>query len=183
MTVQIQRFSARRLAEHRKGLVALLVGVVDSGAAVSFLAPLSPQAAEGYWQDVEQALAQGHRELLVAEKDGTVVGAVQLELAEQPNARHRAAVAKLLVHPAARRQGIGRTLLREVEELARSHGRTLLVLDTRQGDAGEALYVQLGYALAGSIPGYARSSSGELHATLFFYRELAPSLASGSSAP
>jgi acetyltransferase len=175
MTARIQRFSAHRLAEQRKALAELLVDVVASGAAVSFLAPLSSEAAEGYWRDVEQVLAQGHRELLVAERDGAVVGAVQLELAEQPNARHRAAVSKLLVHPGARRQGIGRTLLREVEELARSHGRTLLVLDTRQGDAGEALYVRLGYTLAGSIPGYARSSSGELHATLFFYRELASS--------
>jgi acetyltransferase len=176
MTVRIQRFSARRLGEQRQGLVGLLVDTVDAGAAVGFLAPLPQEVAESYWRDVERELGHGHRELLVAERDGAVVGAVQLELAEQPNARHRAAVAKLLVHSSAQRQGIARTLMREVEELARSHGRTLLVLDTREGEAGEALYLSLGYIRAGRIPGYARSSSGGRHATVLFYREL-PSLA------
>jgi acetyltransferase len=174
MTVHIQRCSARRVAEQRKGLVALLIDIVDAGAAVSFLAPLSPEAAEHYWQDVEVALAHGQHELLVAERDGVVVGAVQLALSAWPNGRHRAEVAKLLVHGSARRQGIGRSLMREVEEVARSHGRTLLVLDTREGDAGEALYRDLGYVRAGRIPDYARSSSGELHATVLYYRELAP---------
>jgi acetyltransferase len=172
--VHIQRFSARRLAEQRKGLVALLIESVDSGAAVSFLAPLLPADAERYWKDVETELAHGHHELLVAERDGVVVGAVQLFLSAWPNGRHRAEVAKLLVHGSARRQGIGRSLMREVEEVARSHGRTLLVLDTREGDAGEELYRGLGYVRAGRIPGYARSSSGQLHATVLYYRELAP---------
>ena len=180
MKVRIQRCSARRLSEHEKGLVTLLIDVVNSGAAVSFLSPLSAEEAQRYWLEVGTELGRGHRELLIAESDGTLVGAVQLELAEQPNARHRAAVAKLLVHSSARRQGIGRTLMREVEELAQSHGRRLLVLDTRQGDAGEELYQALGYSRAGSIPGYARSSSGELHATVVFYRELP---ASGPSSP
>lgn len=173
MTVQIHRCSARRAGEQRKALVALLLDAVASDASVSF-APLLPEAAEGYWEGVETELAHGHRELLLAERDGVVVGAVQLELAAQPNARHRAEVAQLLVHASARRQGIGRTLMREVEELARSHGRTLLVLDTREGDAAEQLYLALGYLRAGRIPGYARSSSGALEATVLFYRELVP---------
>jgi acetyltransferase len=174
VTVQIQRCSARRAAEQRKALVALLLDAVASDASVSFLAPLLPEVAEGYWEGVETELAHGHRELLLAERDGVVVGAVQLELAAQPNARHRALVAQLLVHASARRQGIGRTLMREVEELAKSHGRTLLVLDTREGDAAEQLYLALGYLRAGRIPGYARSSSGALEATVLFYRELGP---------
>jgi acetyltransferase len=174
MTVHIQRFSARRLGEQRPGLAALLIDNVNAGAAVSFLAPLLPEAAEHYWKGVETALAQGHTELLVAERDGLVVGAVQLVLSPWPNGRHRAEVAKLLVLGSARRQGIARSLMREVDEVARSHGRTLLVLDTREGDAGESLYQGLGYVRAGRIPGYARSSSGELHATVLYYRELAP---------
>jgi acetyltransferase len=172
MTVRIQRCSARRLAEQLPGLVALLLDTVASGASDSFLAPLEPEAAERYWGSVETELAHGHRELLLAERDGVVVGAVQLELAPEPNARHRALVAKLLVHASARGQGIGRTLMREVEELAKSHGRTLLVLDTREGDGAEALYRRLGYVQAGRIPGYARSPGGTLDATVLFYRVL-----------
>jgi hypothetical protein len=59
-----------------------------------------------------------------------------------------------------------------VESAAREAGRTLLVLDTRQGDIAEELYLSLGYTLAGVIPQYARSANGELHATSLFYKLL-----------
>jgi acetyltransferase len=174
VTVTIHRFSARRASDWRRPLVELLRDAVERGASVGFLPPLTPEEALAYWRGVEEALAKGHRELLVAERDGKVVGAVQLELAEQPNARHRAEVAKLLVHTQAQRQGIARELMREAEELARGHGRTLLVLDTREGDAAEQLYLRLGYVRAGAIPGYARSGAGRLETTVLFYRQLEP---------
>jgi acetyltransferase len=174
MTVQIHRCSARRLAEQRKGLVSLLLDAVASGASVGFVLPFESEAAERYWASVETELSHGHRELLLAERDGVVVGAVQLELMAQPNARHRAEVESLLVHASARRQGIGTTLMREVEELAKSHGRTLLVLHSPEKDAAERLYRALGYLPAGRIPGYARSSLGALEASVLFYRALEP---------
>ena len=51
--------------------------------------------------------------------------------------------------------------MRQLEGFARSCGRSLLVLDTRQGDAAEFLYQKLGYTVGGVIPGYARSATGE----------------------
>jgi len=42
--------------------------------------------------------------------------------------------------------------MRQLHDLARQHGRTLLVLDTRQGDPSELLYRKLRYARAGVIP-------------------------------
>ena len=62
--------------------------------------------------------------------------------------------------------------MRELHVLARQHGRTLLVLDTRQGDSAEHLYQKLGYTRVGVIPGYARSATGSLDATTFYYRRL-----------
>ncbi|MGO8970816.1 MAG: N-acetyltransferase family protein [Myxococcaceae bacterium] len=172
MTVKLTRCSARRLAEQRPVLVELLRDVVADGASVGFLHPLAEEVATAYWADVEAALAHGHRELLLAEKDGVLVGTAQLELAQKPNARHRAEVTKLLVHPRARRQGVGRLLLHEVEQLARSHGRTLLFLDTREGDVAEHLYRGEGYLQAGRIPNYVRSETGRYEATILYYRLL-----------
>ncbi len=174
MTVQIQRCSARRVGEQRKALVELLVDAVASGASVGFLPPLVPEVAERYWEGVGQALSHGHRELLLAERDGALVGAVQLELEATPSARHRAEVTTLLVHVSAGGPGITRLLMAEVEELARSHGRSLLVLDAREGDAAEQLYLELGYHKAGRIPGYVRGAGGSLEANLVFYRVLEP---------
>ena len=59
-----------------------------------------------------------------------------------------------------------------LEAAARAAGRSLLVLDTRQGDASELLYAKLGYFKAGTIPAYARSANGALDACVFYYRQL-----------
>src|SRR5207248_7422685 len=116
---------------------------------------LTTEDARGYWRSV---LDPGII-LVVAEQDGRIVGTAQLHLATRANARHRAEVAKVLVHPNCQRQGIGRALMREIETAARANGRTLLVLDTREGDAANDFYRSLGYVEAGRIPRYARSTN------------------------
>jgi ribosomal protein S18 acetylase RimI-like enzyme len=59
----------------------------------------------------------------------------------------------LLVHPSWRRKGIGRAMMMALENEARAAGKTLLVLDTREGDSSNDLYRALGYREAGRIPG------------------------------
>jgi len=159
----------------RAPLVALLQDVVDAGASVGFLPPLGADEAGRYWDGVFAAVADGARELWIARgADGNVVGTVQLDLERRPNGSHRAEVMKLMVHTRARRRGIGRALMRAAEEKARRRGRTTLVLDTRRGDPSEALYLSLGWTLAGVIPRYARSADGALDASAFYYRLLDP---------
>jgi GNAT superfamily N-acetyltransferase len=79
---------------------------------------------------------------------------------------------KLFVHRRARRRGLATALMAEVEAVARGLGRTLLLMDTRQGGEAEKMCEALGYTRFGEVPGYARSSDGRLHTTVFFYREL-----------
>ncbi len=59
-----------------------------------------------------------------------------------------------------------------VEQIARERERTLLVLDTRQGDSAEQLYRTLGYCEVGVIPAYARNVNGKLDSTVIFYKTL-----------
>ena len=75
---------------------------------------------------------------------------------------------KLFVHRRARRRGLARALMLEVESEARRLGRTLLVMDTRQGGEAEKMCGSLGYMRYGEVPGYARSGDGQLHTTVFF---------------
>jgi ribosomal protein S18 acetylase RimI-like enzyme len=110
--------------------------------------------------------------LLIAEQEGRVVGTVQLQPAESANGAHRGEVAKLLVHPSSRRQGTGRALMMALEDEARAAGKTLLVLDTREGDPSNDLYRALGYREAGRIPGWAIDAAGTLSATVFWYKPL-----------
>jgi GNAT superfamily N-acetyltransferase len=153
-------------------LVTLLQDAVASGASIGFLPPLSEEEARAYWTAVLEDIAHKKRVLLIARHSTQVVGTVQLEFATKPNAQHRAEVQKLLVLQRERRHGIGRCLMEAIEPLAREHGRTLLVLDTRLGDDAERLYRKLAYIEAGIVPSYARNAEGTLDSTIIFYKLL-----------
>jgi ribosomal protein S18 acetylase RimI-like enzyme len=155
-------------------LADVLYATVHSGASVSFVLPFSVTDARAYWRDkVLPAVMTGTRKLIVARRDHRIIGSVQLDLAVPPNQTHRAEVIKLLVHPDARRLGAARALMTALEDIARRERRTLLTLDTRQGDHAESLYVSMGYILAGVIPGYARPpASPDLEPTAIYYKQL-----------
>jgi GNAT superfamily N-acetyltransferase len=150
-------------------LADILIAVVAQGASVGFLPPLGRDEAAAYWR----AVVKPEVILLVAERDGRIVGTAQLELAMRANGRHRAEVNKVLVHPDCQRQGIGRRLMAEIEVVARREGRSLLFHDPRVGDPSNDLYRALGWIEAGRIPKWARSASGSLDATVFYFKELA----------
>lgn len=165
---RVDRLSGKEL-DH---LTNVLVSCVTEGASLGFHAPLAADTAHHWWAEVPRDGVI----LLVAECDGRIVGTVQLQPAESENGAHRGEVAKLLVHPSWRRQGIARALMMALEEEARATGKTLLVLDTREGDPSNDLYRALGYREAGRIPGWARDAAGTLTATVFWYKRLeAPS--------
>lgn len=171
-SIVIEPVTARSSPEIRDDLVVLLKETVNGGDTVGFLPPLSTDEAAAFWDEVREALEVGGRRMLIARRAGRVVGTVQLDLAMQTNGRYRAEVIKLLVHREARRQGLGQKLMCVVETVGRGEGRTLLVLDTRQGEPSEAFYAASGYQCAGVIPNFARSEDGTLHSTVLFYKEL-----------
>lgn len=169
----LEELTAATLPAALPELAALLEACVAAGASIGFLHPMAPGEAAAWWQGLDGALRDGSRRVLLARDEaGRILGTGSLALAGLPNGRHRAEVAKLMVHPAARRQGVARQLLAALDEVALQEGRSLLVLDTRAGDAGEPLYRSLGWVEAGTIPGYALASEGGTDPTVFYYRAL-----------
>jgi ribosomal protein S18 acetylase RimI-like enzyme len=149
-------------------LAELLVACVAGGASLGFHAPLATADARVWW---ERFPREGIT-VLLAEREDRIVGTVQLLDAESANGAHRGEVAKLLVHPAWRRRGIARALMTALEAEAREREKTLLVLDTREGDPSNDLYHALSFREAGRIPGWARDASGALSTTVFWYKPL-----------
>lgn len=170
--VQLELSTVAQAETARSPLVALLQNVVDDGASIGFIAPLDAEEARAYWVGILPAMVEGNKLLFVARLDHQIVGSVQLALEPRRNGRHRAEVQKLMVHTAYRGHELGRKLMEALEEAARGNHRSLLVLDTRGGDGAEQLYQKLGYQLADTIPGYALSSDGKLHDTVFYYRQI-----------
>ena len=168
------RADAASVARDIDMLAEVLRAVVHDGAGVSFVVPFSLDDGRGFWlARVLPGVQARTRRVLVARWDGRIVGTVQLEFPWPPNQPHRAEVAKLLVHPVARRRGIARALMVAFEGLARSENRTLLTLDTWTGGAAEQLYKSLGYVTVGVIPRFARgSATPALESTTIMYKEI-----------
>ncbi|GLX67193.1 GNAT family N-acetyltransferase [Paenibacillus glycanilyticus] len=149
-------------------MAELLIQVVEDGASIGFLPPLSVEEATAYWKSVPDPSVR----LYVAKVDGRIAATVQLQLCGKANGLHRAEIAKLMTHPAFRQRGIARRLMLAAEADAVQGNRSLLVLDTREGDPSNLLYASLGYELAGRIPNFARSVGGSLDATMIYFKNI-----------
>ncbi|MEA2342605.1 MAG: hypothetical protein QOF63_774 [Thermoanaerobaculia bacterium] len=150
-----------------EGLALLLLDATAAGASVGFLDSTTLEEATEWWR---ASIGKAAIVLVARDEDG-IAGTVQLRPASMPNQRHRADIAKLLVHRRARGKGLGRMLMEEIERRARSDGFTLLTLDTKRGDAAESLYRRAGWTEVGVIPGYALNPDGSLCDTVVFYKE------------
>lgn len=152
-------------------LCETLIESVAGGGSISFMHPVSREKALAFWKRISESTARGERLLLVArDSNGAAVGTVQSVIDLPENQPHRADIAKMMVHPRARRQGIAEALMREIERRTFAAGKTLLVLDTETDQAASYLYAKLGWKVAGHIPDFALKPHGGLCSTTFFYK-------------
>lgn len=165
--------SAAQILSKIDELSDILETCVNDGASVSFMLPFTRDKSLPFWMSVAQSVDRGERIVLgTLNAAGELIGTVQL-ISDQPeNQPHRADVAKLLVHPSARRGGVARNLMNELEHCAREQGKTLLVLDTATGSGAELFYHNCGWQKVGVIPGYAKMPDGMLTGTTLFYKTL-----------
>lgn len=168
----IERLASPVGREDLRSLAMLLVDAVESGAAVSFVSPVSLEQVEDWW---EKTIAGAHNRavFLVARDQEGIAGTVQLHPAWAPNQPHRAEIAKLIVHRRSQGRGLGTRLMQAIEDHARSAGFTLLTLDARRGAAAEQLYRRMDWTCVGIIPEFAVDPDGKgLHDTVIFYKRL-----------
>ncbi len=181
-TPLIRRLDAAEMAGCLDDLGAVLVDAVAQGASVNFMAGITQELAAAFWRSQMLSVADGGKRLLVAADGERLVGTLLLTLAHQPNAPHRAEVGKMLVLSSARRRGLGRRLLAAAEDMARDAGRTLLMLDTETGSAGDMLYRSCGWTECGRVPEHAFRPDGRLAETTLFYKALGPHRCAGGVA-
>jgi GNAT superfamily N-acetyltransferase len=153
-------------------LAEVLLDCVEGGASVGFMASLSREDAEAFFEKVLKEVQSGDRILLAAFVDAKLSGTVQIVTSTPPNQPHRADVAKLLVLRSARARGVGSSLMEHVEKASKLAGKTVLVLDTVTGGSAEKLYLRLGWKKAGVIPNYALFPNGEFCDTTIFWKQL-----------
>ncbi len=171
--IHIERLEATGAAAAVPELSQILIDCVEGGGGVSFLHPLDPEKSQSFWRgEVVPAVSRGDTALLVAKANGKILGTVQVILGMRENQPHRGEIAKLLVAPAARRQGIARALMEAAQVLAQESGKILLLLDTETGSNADQLYRSMGWQEVGIVPNFALTNHGVLCTVSFFYKAL-----------
>src|SRR5450432_4594573 len=168
--IRIAPLSASRAVT--SALSEILIEAVANGGSVSFMHPLSREAAAKFWQGSLASAERGERIVLGAFDGEALVGTVTLLFDLPPNQPHRAEIAKMMTRPRYRGRGIASALMRRAEALAIERGRTLLVLDTAADEGASEFYERLGYTLTGEIPDYALKPLGGLTATRIYWKRI-----------
>ncbi|HTR05331.1 MAG TPA: GNAT family N-acetyltransferase [Paraburkholderia sp.] len=170
--IRVRRVSTEEADACAPALAEVLIDCVEGGASVGFMLPISRDTALAFWRGVAQGVARGERVLLVAENaQQCIVGTAQLVTAQPENQPHRADVAKVLVHRAARGRGVGLRLMQAIDDAARAAGKSVLVLDTVTGGVAERLYARAGWQRVGMVPNYALMPDGTFCATTFYHKQ------------
>ena len=150
-------------------LARLHAQALDAGMSLG-AAPGSDQATLECLH--REALADSDRVVLVAERDGEVVGMAHLAPSRAANAPHRAEVQRVAVGEDVRGSGVGKALLDALEEAALERGITLLWLTTHEGSDACAFYEAAGYERLGVMPAYSRRPDGTIAPAAFYFRQL-----------
>jgi GNAT superfamily N-acetyltransferase len=170
--IEVRRLTPGEALAQLDALAAVLADCVDGGASVGYMAPFSQADARAAFEAFVGDAEEGRRIIFAAFVGGELIGTAQLVVGVPPNQPHRADVARVLVHRSARRRGIAQRLMEQLEQEARTEGKTLLVLDAvTRGDAAR-LYDRLGWNTVGVIPNYALFPDGRFCDTTVFWKAL-----------
>ncbi|MPQ99293.1 GNAT family N-acetyltransferase [Modestobacter sp. I12A-02628] len=139
----------------RAALTACWRDVANGGGAVGFARQL-PVSADVV-RPVLDAIADGLgdlRRMLVAERDGELVGWLVLTGNASPVLAHWGHVTRVMTTPAARGTGVARALVTELHRAARDDlGLDLLRIEVRGRTGLEDFYARFGYTVVGRWPG------------------------------
>ncbi|MHB8585052.1 MAG: GNAT family N-acetyltransferase [Thermoplasmatota archaeon] len=169
--IAIRVANAEEITSESEALSRILIEAVAHGAGLGYGEPPSKAAATRAWAQWAAEVQAGRRICLVARIGPQVVGTVQLDLAQVPNAGHRAELAKLIVKFDARGRGIGLALIRAALEEGRRRGlRTVWLCTIDQ--AAERLYARAGFSRSGEIPQWSQVPFGTWRTASFWWIHL-----------
>jgi len=172
--MKIVLLNAATLPVYRQELAHLLNDAIAQGAALGFPHEVAQQEAEDFFHDLRPAMSTNQLLLWIARDEHGLVGTVQLDLTPAATSQQEGTVSTLLVHAKARRQGVGKLLMRELEKTAFNLRKGVLSLDIEAGTPAEAFYRAQGYSCSGKRPTQYTSSSSHPDREMVYYKRLIP---------
>ncbi|MFF0204172.1 GNAT family N-acetyltransferase [Streptomyces sp. NPDC005017] len=147
----------------RDGLLALWADVSNSGGAVGFVPPVTPEDIRPALLRHLTAMADGTSRLLVGhDEDGRVAATAFVTYNSHPLMKHWVWLYTVMVHPRHQGRGHGRDLLAAAENAVRTMDGVEAVRLTCRGGLGlERFYASCGYKEVGRVPDAIRVAPGD----------------------
>lgn len=159
-----------------RDLLQLCVNTEPASSSIGFYAPLLQKEADEYWLDISSKIDQSPSTVFLfiltdSAESQLVLATAQIHIIPKATHQHRAEVAKLLVHPLARRRGFGKSLMDFIERYSCNElKRDLLNLDTATETSAMNFYKRTGWTEWGTCPDYAEYADHNRGSATFFYK-------------
>jgi ribosomal protein S18 acetylase RimI-like enzyme len=150
VTFPVEADEALYAAVHR-----VIAGVVELEGAVGWLSVPPPEETAAWLDEHLAYAAAGRGAVAVAWVDGQAEALGVWVRYTAPVVAQNAEIRKVMTHPSARGQGLGRAVVEALTEHARAAGVEVLLLDARGNNHGaHALYESLGWRRCGYVPDF-----------------------------
>ncbi|MEJ2793653.1 GNAT family N-acetyltransferase [Iodobacter sp. LRB] len=150
-------------AEYGRNIVDLINATVADGGTLGFIEPLDADKARQFLSALIQKIAKGETYALYGSENGEPVFFVLMNLSTMPNCRHSAELAKGVVSPRFRGQGLVQAAFKALISKARALQIEQFVLDVRANSRAHQVWQYFGFKTWGVLEDYARIN-GQKHA-------------------
>lgn len=146
-----------------EGVLCLMNRVLQRETTIGFPGPLDPASGSILISQLDADLRAGRRHVLIAEKDGMVVGQVILTPHHLPNCKHLVELSRGIIDPAYRGAGLTLNAFRQIALKCEELKSEVIYLDVRAGTLVAELWKSFGFVPFGRMPDYARVNGHRYH--------------------
>jgi precorrin-6B methylase 2/ribosomal protein S18 acetylase RimI-like enzyme len=139
-----------------KQLLRLMNRTLEEETTIGFPGPLDEETGRKLMRQLNADVQSGYRHLLVAYKDGVIVGQLILTPNSSPNHRHIVELTRGTIDPAFRGAGLVLLAFQEVARRCELLGRETICLDVRAGTNAAIWWQHFGFKQYGLLQDYSR---------------------------
>ena len=137
-------------------ILRLMNRTLEEETTIGFPGPIDKETGLALMRQLGADVETGHRHVLVAEKDGAIVGQLILTPNSSPNHRHIVELTRGTIHPSFRGGGLSLRAFQEVARKCDELGREVICLDVRAGTMAAMWWQHFGFKPYGLLTDYSR---------------------------
>ena len=147
-------------SETGKQILRLMNRTLEEETTIGFPGPIDDHTGTLLMQQLNNDVESGHRHVLVAYKDGVIVGQLILTPNSSPNHRHIVELTRGTIDPSFRGGGLALLAFNEVARKCEELNREVICLDVRAGTHAALWWQHFGFKQYGLLVDYSRTRDG-----------------------